>query len=248
MALEWIEPNFANPTPYLPPPEVRVYDLQKEGRLDTPVHPDTGLVDRRALMFLIKSTVTPDYDWKTPVINRTTSDHHLQWPRSWYEYEKFRNHRSRRTNIRPVPHNWIHEVTRPAAPASRDVEYEYVEGREIGGMMRTVANHPQYLGRETLRIHREVYPTMDDLQLAVLRGEVKEDIRIDLETQLEDFSVLFEKAKAGAPEFQLIDYSSFELRNVADMMKIARKIGHQILEEATLDQRILDGEVEAFVA
>ncbi|RWZ78813.1 MAG: hypothetical protein EOT05_03640 [Candidatus Microsaccharimonas sossegonensis] len=64
MAFVWIEPHYSNPaSPYIPPLEVRTYDLHKEGRLPTPVDEMTGLVDRRALVELVKSTVVPGYDW-----------------------------------------------------------------------------------------------------------------------------------------------------------------------------------------
>lgn len=248
MSMDWIVPNFSSPSPYFPPPEVVTYDLHKEGRIKTPIHEDTKLVDRRALMLFVRSTVIPEYNWRSPVENRHTSNHHLHWPNKWYENKSFRNHGSRRTTILPVAHRWIHELTIPPDPVNPDVEHEYLEGRLLADELRTVANHPLFLGRETLRIHKEVYDLIEFDQLAQLKKEIHIDLQVDLEQQLDTFGNLFEQAKAGPEQFQVIDYSQFQLRNVSDMMKISRRIVKQVREEAEMDQRILDGDLEALAA
>lgn len=244
MSLDWIEPNFSGPSLYLPPAEVVTYDVRKEGRIDTPIHEDTKLVDRKALMFIIKGTVVPEYDWKSPVENTHTSDHHLHWPHPWYENKSFRNHGSRRTKIMPVPHRWIHEITVPPNPASKDVEYLYLEGRELADGMRNAAGYPLFLGRETLRINKEVHDFISSEHLEQLKKDIQVDVQIDLDQQLENFGRMFDQAKTGPKEFQVIDYSKFELRSVSDMMKISRAIVKKVKEEAEMDQRILNGEID----
>lgn len=248
MAMDWIEPNFASPSLYLPPQEVKLYDPRKEGRLETPVHSSTGLVDRQGLMFLIKSTVIPEYDWKSPAVTMQRNDHHLHWPHPWYENKKFRNHGSRRTKIAPIAHNHIHDVTRPAAPASPDVEHEYIEGQSLADQMRSTVSYPLYIGRQTVRIYKEVYGDMPVEQLTAVKRDAHVDLQIDLEEQLDTFGQLFERAKAGPKEFQVIDYSEFQLNNVSDMMKISRRIIRQAVYEAEMDQKILNGEVQRLVA
>lgn len=242
--MDWIEPNFAGPSPFLPPEEVRLINLRKDGRLDTPVDPHTGLVDRQGLMFMIRGTVVPEYDFRAPHIRSKSSDHHLQWPHNRFG-KSFRNRKSRRTNITPIAHNWVHEATLPSNEVSAEVEHDYTEAHELADEMRTIANHPMYIGRETLRIYREVYPDMTHENIDILRREVREDKKLDLEFAFDAFALTFERARMAPAEFQVINYSEVPLRGVDDMMKVVSQINKTLRMEAELDQMILDGKVDA---
>lgn len=251
MALDWEEPHFSNPeSPFIPPLEVRTYDLHKKGRLPTPVDKVTGLVDKRALVNLVINTVVPGYDWTSShVPNLKTTRHHLLWPHAWYAgYEDLRNHGSLSSKMPRIAHNWAHEVTYPALPPSLEVSHEYVEARNLSDGMRTLAGHPAFLAKETLRINHEVFGSVDEESDNVLRGEIAEDKQIDLARQLEVFSKLFEAAKAGPKEFQVIDYAAFELNNVNDMLRIAHRIARHAVDEAAIDRGLIQQEDEKIAA
>ena len=146
MSLEWIEPGFSNPSPYYPPLEVRTYNPTTEGRLDTPLT-TTGIVDRKALMHLVRSTVVSEYNWRSEVIRKQTTNHHLQWPKAWYDSRDWRNHGSLRTNIAPIAHNWIHDITIPPPLPTKDVQHEYMQARRLAdeiGFLDRVLYKPVY--------------------------------------------------------------------------------------------------------
>ncbi len=240
--MDWVEPNFAKPSPFLPPEEVRLINLRKDGRLETPVDPHTGIVDRQALMQLMRETVVPEYTFRAPHIGAQKSDHHLQWPH--YRFESvFRNRRTRRTNIAPIAHNWIHESTFPPAALSEEVEREYTGGQVFADELRSIASHPMYIGREALRIYREVYPHMGTEQRDIVRREVREDKKLDLEFAFDSFSHIFEQARTAPAEFQVINYDEVRLDNVTDMMHVVHLINKSLKQQAELDQMILDGAV-----
>jgi len=245
MALNWIEPNFSNPeSPFIPPLEARTYDLHKKGRLPTPIDKVTGLVDKRALVNLVKSTVVPGYDWTSPSVPRpTTTRHHLLWPHGWFDGLKdLRNHGSLSSSMPRIAHNWTHDVTYPAAPPSRESAHEYVEARRLADKMQAIARNPAFLAKETLRINQEVVVDITEERLDILRFEIEEDKQIDLSHQLDIFSKLFEVAKSGPEEFQVIDYAGFELSTVPDMLRIAHKLGRQVTMEASIDKGLLPQE------
>ncbi|MEO6109901.1 MAG: hypothetical protein ABIP50_02745 [Candidatus Saccharimonadales bacterium] len=243
MSGEWIEPNFAGPTPFLPPEAVRLHDLRKDGRKPTPVDTRTKLVDRRALMIMARESVVPGYDWRAPEVKKKTSNHHLHWPH-FQDANSFRNSGSRRTNIAPIAHNWIHELTVPPDAVGEDVEHDYTEAQEYAIELRTIANHPLFLGRETVRIHKEVSAAFQNEYFVLSKQEVRQDIKLDLAFAFDSFAAVFERARQAPIEFQVIDYEARQLRGVHDMMSIAREIGATIRREAELDQKILDGAVD----
>ncbi|MFY9227807.1 MAG: hypothetical protein WAO28_00560 [Candidatus Microsaccharimonas sp.] len=243
MAGEWIEPNFAGPTPFLPPEEARVYDPRKEGRKPTPVNTVTKLVDRPALMIMTRDSVVPGYDWQAPEVRKKRSNHHLHWPHP-RDSHGFRNRGSLRTNIRPIAHNWIHEFTIPPAAVGEETEHAFGEAEDFALEMRTIANHPLFLGRETLRINAELTALYGELPFLATKAEIREDKKLDLEFAFDSFSTVFERARRGPAEFQVIDYGSKPLRNVQDMMAIAHEISRTLRRQAELDQMILDRAVD----
>ena len=242
MSLEWIEPNFSNPeSPFIPPLEARTYDLHKKGRLPTPIDKVTGLVDKRALVNLVKGTVVPGYDWTSPLVPKpTTTRHHLLWPRTWFDQQHdLRGHGSLSSSMPRIAHNWTHDVTYPAAPPTAEVGHDYMRGRSLANDMMVTARHPAFLAKETFRIHQEVYADLSQERLDTLMSDIKEDTYTDLTHQLETFSKLFDAAKAEPGEFQVIEYGNLELRNVKDMLRIAHKIGRQVTMEAAIDKELL---------
>lgn len=242
MALGWIKPNYSNPeSPFIPPLEVRTYDLYKKGRLPTPTNTVTGITDRAALVNLVKGTVIPGYDWTSSHVPRPKrTRHHLSWPHAWYEgLEDLRNHGSLSASMPQLAHNWAHEVTYPAEPPTKEAAHNYVEAYNLMDAMQATVKYPSVLARETLKINFEVFGAIEDEQLEILRAEIEEDKQIDLEHQLETFSKLFEAAKAGPKEFQVVNYDDMELRNVTDMLRIARKIGRQVIADASVDKLLI---------
>jgi hypothetical protein len=244
MAGEWIEPNFARPTPFLPPEDVRLWDLRRDGRIPTPVDRETGLVDRKAFMYLLRASVAPEYRFRAAQVPVKKTRHHLHWPNENYKNKVFRNQGSLQADLEPIEHNWGHELTIPPDPVDSDVEDEYVDARELATLMRTTAHHPLYLGREAVKAHKEVYAGMEPTHFQVFRGEIREDVRLDLAEAFDIFAELFERARAGYSKFQVIDYQAETLKNVDDMMRIAKQIGKTVRLEAELDRLILDGHVE----
>jgi hypothetical protein len=242
MALDWIEPHYSNPeSPYVPSLEVRTYDLHKKGRLPTPTNVVTGIVDRVALINLVKDTVIPGYDWTSSHVTRPKKTrHHLLWPHAWYEgLEDLRNHGTLSAGMSQLAHSWAHEVTYPSKPPTAEAAHHYVEAYDLVDAMQVAAKYPSVLARETLKINFDVFGAIEDQQLETLRAEIEEDKHIDLEHQLETFSKLFEAAKAGPKEFQVVNYADMELQNVTDMLRIVRKIGRQVVANASVDRLLI---------
>ncbi|RWZ78812.1 MAG: hypothetical protein EOT05_03635 [Candidatus Microsaccharimonas sossegonensis] len=147
-----------------------------------------------------------------------------------------------------IAHNWTHDVTYPAVPPTREVAIEYMKARTLADSMQTVARHPAFLAKETLRIYQEVYPHINEEQLHFFKLEIEEDKQLDLEHQLGIFSKLFEAAKAGPKEFQVIEYDSLALHNTADMLRISQKIARHVMNEASVDKRLLTQENDKIAA
>ena len=92
--------------------------FQNEYAIETPVDPETGIVDHEALIHLMKREVDPLYKWQAPFFD----EHHLHWFAHRYESsfypssqlaEEFRDIAVNKIWAPRQFHNFIHAVTIP---------------------------------------------------------------------------------------------------------------------------------------
>src|SRR5215216_6283145 len=121
---ERLDEHHKPPSLYLPPPDVWLHNPYKSDLIPTPVD-ERGLVDLRELIKVMKATVAPEYDWRSPF----TDDHHLQWPNRWYESipdseynpQRFRGLMISRADTPRVFHVWTHLITEPPPVPDDDI-------------------------------------------------------------------------------------------------------------------------------
>lgn len=99
--------------------------FQNEYAIETPVDPETGIVDHEALMDLMKQEVDPTHTWQAPFFD----EHHLHWYAHRYE-SSFQLNVELAAEFRDMPvnkiwaprqfHNFIHAVTIPPEVPSSD--------------------------------------------------------------------------------------------------------------------------------
>lgn len=208
--------HYHVPTTFLPPRELWLFDPTKESELlPTPI--DTrGLVDMVGLIALMKTTVAPGYDWRSPFVD----EHHLQWPDRWYNRgnenspHAFRNLAISKVRVPRIFHNWVHRITEPPSmPAEEVMQYRIDAQRVAISLFQQVKNSKTAARKKHL----------DDVGFEKL-----------LIQRFDTFAQTFEQAKQTPREFQLIDYENQALRSVEDMVRIGTKLGRfSVVESAT---------------
>lgn len=209
---------FIVPTTHLPPRELWLYDPTAEKELlPTPLD-ERGLVDMIGLIALMKSTVAPGYEWDSSF----TDVHHLQWPGRWYgsvevpelSPHSFRNLAISKVRVPRVFHNWVHRTTEPPILPSEEVMHYRIDAQRVA-----ISLFQQVRSSKTAARKRG----LDEAGLEQL-----------LIRRFNTFSAVFEEAKQAPREFQLLDYSQYELRDIDDMVRIGTKLGKfAITESAT---------------
>jgi len=169
----------------LPPREHWLVDIL-DTQLETPVD-ERGLVDPHQLVELVKSTISPEYEWP----NRL-STHHLYWKGYWYGFpsaglqaESFRELPIHRILVPRVFENVLHKVTVPPDVPSEEVMEHRIESWSVAKSLfksvRTVVQWEkradQYLSLAVDGPMPEGYTTEDEIGRAILRDTVQRHFR-----------------------------------------------------------------------
>ncbi len=195
----------------LPPQEFWLHDPFNDEPLPTPLD-ERGLVDPVKLVKLVRSTVDPAWDFPSTFSNR----HHLQWPDANYRrydtdgkldlmLRRFKGLSSRSITIDEIPHIWLHLVTaEPEVPKPEVMEYLIDAEHVARSLFQQVRSSKRIARRNNLG----------------KRG--LEDLLLE---KLDVFEAKFEKAKSLPPEFQLINFSEYNLNSFEDMLEIGTRLG-----------------------
>lgn len=200
--------RYTPPSTFLPPRELWLHDPVSEGLLPTPTD-ERGLVDTDALIALMKTTVAPGYDWRSPF----TDVHHLQWPDRWYPRDEqsletphvFRNLSISKVVVPRIFHNWVHRITEPPVMPDDEVMSYRIDAQRVAVSLFQEVKNSKTAARRT---------GLDDAGLERL-----------LMRRFDSFSEKFEQAKQIPREFQLLNYERYPLETVEDMLAIGTRLG-----------------------
>ena len=196
------------PSIHLPPRDLWLHDPYTSEALETPLD-SRGLVDMLGLIALMKTTVAPGYEWSSAFVDV----HHLQWPDRWYGRDEtnedspqvFRNLAISKVYVPRVFHNWVHRITEPPPLPSEEVMHYRIDAQRVALSLFSDVRTPKVMAR-----HKKL-------------GEAGlEELLVE---RFDRFSEKFEYAKQAPQEFQLLDYSHYELRTVDDMVQIGTRLG-----------------------
>lgn len=198
----------ALPSAFLPPPETWLHNPYTDDLLPTPLD-ERGLVDTAKLIKQVKATINPNYTWPSPF----SDDHHLQWPDRWYENtpeatvnpHQFRNLAISRIYAPRMFHNWVHRITEPPRKPSEEVMHYRIDAQQVALILFRTVKHSKILARKR---------HLSDIQLEDLLTE-----------RFENFATSFELAKRTPKPFQLLDFESYELKTIDDMVRIGTELG-----------------------
>jgi hypothetical protein len=201
---------------HLPPRNLWLFDPRHETLKPTPHQ--HGIVDKFALVSLVKSTVEPSYDWASSF----SDDHHLQWPDRWYSPvneddfngQLFRNLSERKILVPRIFHNWTHLVTEPAPMPTEEVMREYLESRLIVKSLHDLVGYAKYLSRKS--------------------SDKEAMLQFHLEQRFDKFATLFEQARHTPQEFQVIDFNQYRLESLDDMVTISKRLGRHAVKTAPI--------------
>ena len=207
------------PSPWLPPREKRLWNIETEGKIETPLD-NRGLVDLDLLVELGKQTVEPDYEWRSPF----NDVHHLQWPGIAYKNEseiarEFRELVGRKAYIPRRFHNWLHHITELPPLPSEEAMVHSIEAEHIAKAIAAT------------------------VQLAVKLTRMKTipeaKLEIELEKRFEIYTLYVENARLVPTEFQLLKIAEIEARNVDEMLAVNKQLGKRALHQIPIRMRAL---------
>lgn len=191
------------PTLWIPPRETWLHDPLRDGPLETPTD-SLGRVDLDALIPLVKSTVEPDFSWRS-----ARSDvHHLQHYERYYISEleqEFRELISHKVFVSRTFHNWLHIVTTPSDVPSEEVMRHTIQAETAKvGLARTAS-----LAMRLTRI-----PDMPEYK----RVQRLEEI-------YGQYMMYYESAQHVPPEFNHLILEELSAENVDELLTVNRRLG-----------------------
>jgi len=130
--------------------------FRKEYAVDTPVNPETGIVDHEALIRLVGSFVLDSYQWKAPFFD----EHHLHWYKNLYANHKtnpalaleFRNQATNKIWIPRQWHDTAHVLTLPSKVPEYEVMRDAVKDFRRKNYLYTIATSAIELRERSLRM------------------------------------------------------------------------------------------------
>jgi hypothetical protein len=192
--------------PWLPPESVRLWNIDKQGKLATPLD-ERGLVDLDKLVALGVQNVEGDYSW-TSTFNDV---HHLQWPAAHYAEScelpghEFRELVQRKAYLPRQFHNWLHILTLPPPIPSEEVMRHSIDAERTA---RALASTAQLAVRLTRMV-----------------GIPEAKLVKRLEEQFENYTLYVENARLVPIEFQLLKLDEVEARSVEEMLMVNKRLG-----------------------
>lgn len=212
------------PTPWLPPQKMWLYDPYRNGQLETPTD-EYGLVDLDKLVTMVKQTVRPEFSWQS-----TYNDiHHLQWFARNYPAldenntpvnpNEFRELVSRKAYIPRVFHNWIHQVTLPPPVPSDEVMKHSIDAQRVALQLYRTARLATKLTRMSQIPARKRIERLDEEYI--------------------NYSLYIENAREVPKEFSRLAIEEIEARNVDEMLLANRRLGRLALETIPVRHRLI---------
>jgi len=197
---------------FLPPPEVRLLDPFKDGKIPTHTD-DRGLVDVARVIEDVRATIDPSYEWPPGL-----SVHHFYWPESvyparpvgtTYNLSTFRNLPIHKGLVLRSFENWLHLVTEPPPlPEPEVIDYRVEAWSVARDLFRTARTTVQWerrarRRRELIAANPGVVPA--DFDGADIIGE--EIMHEVLEKYFRGFQRHAERHQAIPQEHQIVDLS-----------------------------------------
>lgn len=205
----------------LPPREVRVWDEQKDERLETPLD-SLGRVDLDELVDRVKQTVDEEYAWVSPF----NDIHHLQCPASSYHSENgddlgflFRELANRKAYFPRLFHNWTHYVTLPPPVPDSEVMHQSIMAEQAARALASTAELAVRLMRK---------PGIPEAKLLKR-----------LEEEFDNYTLFIENAREVPEEFQLIKLAEVEAGSIDEMLAVNRRLGKMALRHIPVRHREL---------
>lgn len=203
------------PTLWIPPRETWIHNPIKDGPLKTPTD-SLGLVDLDTLISLVKSTVKPDFSWRSP----RSDVHHLQHYARYYTSDLERDFRelvSRKVFVSRTFHNWLHIVTTPSDVPSEEVMHHSVQAETVKvGLTRAAS-----LAMRLTRI-----PDIPEHKRAQRLEEV-----------YGQYMTYYESAQHVPPEFNHLILEELAIENVDELLTVNRRLGKLALDTIPVRHR-----------
>lgn len=209
-------------SPWLPPPEMQLYNPERNGRLETPID-ERGLVDLDQLVTLVKQTVRPEFSW----LSSFNDIHHLQWFASNYsgseatggivDMGEFRELVNRKAFIPRVFHNWIHHVTLPPPIPSIEVMKYSVDAQRVAMSLSRTAGLAARLTRMTQIPEKKLEQRLDE--------------------EFINYALYVDNARSVPIEFSLFAIEEVEARSVDEMLIVNKHLGRLALDKVPIRQR-----------
>lgn len=205
-------PNFYT----MPPNDARIFRPDIDERIETPLD-QRGLVDLDGLIEVVKQTVDPSFNWRSPF----NDVHHLQWYSALYHNHDdprlavtFRELVNRKAYVPRAFHNWVHNVTLPPPVPSEEVMRHSIDAQRVAISLARTAAQAVKLSRRKM-----------------IGAQAKHD---RLEQAFEAYNVLLDNAREVPREFSLLQVDEIEARSVEEMLIINKALGKLALDRIPL--------------
>lgn len=208
----------AQPALWLPPKEVRLWDIETHGTIETPLD-ELGMVDLDQLVEVGKQHVDSNFQWESPF----NDVHHLQWYAALYPPDDdplghdFRELARRRALMPRIFHNWLHILTSVPPKPSPEV-------------MKNAIN-AEKAARDLARTAQKA------VKLTRMKGIPDDKLAIRLDQEYENYTIYIENARLVPPEFQLLELEKVEARNVDEMLAANKRLGKLALHRPLMRYR-----------
>jgi hypothetical protein len=210
----------AQPTLWLPPKDVRLWDIGIQGRIETPLD-DLGMVDLDRLVEVGRQSVDSSFSWESPF----NDVHHLQWHAAMYPADEdplgheFRELARRKALIPRKFHNWLHILTTVPPKPSPEVMRSAVDAEKAARDLAKTAQRAVKLTR--------------------IKGIPEGKLSLRLEQEYENYMVYIENARLVPEEFQLLELAKVEARNVEETLTANKHLGKLALHRTHVRLRSL---------
>ena len=203
---------------WLPPREVRLWDIKRQGTIDTPLD-ELGMVDLDQLVEVGKQNVDSSFRWESPY----NDVHHLQWYAALYPSDddplghEFRELARRRALMPRLFHNWLHILTTVPPKPSPEVMRHAIDAERTARDLAKTAQKAVKLTR--------------------IKGIPEDKLAIRLDQEYENYTVCIENARLVPLEFQLLKLEELEAGSIEEMLAANKRLGKLALHRPLVRSR-----------